>query len=107
MRHYALKSFLRAAPNELLAEYFKRDGLLSDIDFSKLTPRKIEPVFEAIQQSPDDARTKLDTDFQDIFALGYEGGVKLLLDEARYNDLDFVTPFEPLKGHYAKAFWVS
>jgi len=105
MRHYALKDFLRATPNELLAEYFKRDGLLSDLDFNKLTPRKIEPVFEGIQQLPDAARAKVDTDFQDVFALAYAGGVRLLLDEARYHDLDFTDAFGQLKGHHAKAFW--
>lgn len=105
MRHYTLKSFLRAAPNELLAEYFKRDDLLSNIDFSKLTPRKIEPVFEAIQLLPDDTRAKVDTDFQDIFALDYEGGVKLLIEEGRYSNVDFVPAFSLLKGNQAKTFW--
>lgn len=105
MRHYTLKSFLWNTPNELLAEYFRRDCLLSDIDFSKLTPRKTEPVFDAIQQLPDYAHAKVDTDFQDIFALAYDGGAKLLLDESRHATLDFAFAFSSLKGHYAKAFW--
>lgn len=106
MRHYALKLFLRAAPNELLAEYFRREGILADIDFSKLKPHKIEPVFEAIQQLLDNARAKIDMDFQDIFALAYPGGMKLLLEESQYSALDFSASFSTLRGHYAKAFWV-
>lgn len=74
-QHYTLKAFLRSAPNEFLAEYFKRAGWLSEIAFDKLKPRKIEPVFDAIQQLPDAARATIDTDFQDIHALSYEGGL--------------------------------
>ncbi|MEK6746989.1 MAG: hypothetical protein AABY33_08165 [Pseudomonadota bacterium] len=105
MRHYALKGFLRAVPNDMLAEYFKRDGLLSDIDFNEIRPTNIAPLFDAIQQLPDKARANIDTDFQDIFALSYDTGVKLLLDESRYCNIDFLENFDSLKGNYAKSFW--
>lgn len=105
MRHYTLKAFLRSAPNDMLEHYFKNAGLLADFDFGTLTPRKIDPLFERIQSLRATERRKVDADFQDIFALTYEGGVKLLLNEARHNRLSLIEDFEPLKGACAKAFW--
>lgn len=105
MRVYSLKGFLRTVPNLMFAEYFTRKGLLDGFDFQIITERKIEPLFDAIQDIEDEKRVEIDTDFQDIFALGYEGGVKLLLDEANYKQIDLLDDFEKLKGSKEKAFF--
>jgi hypothetical protein len=91
IKHYELRIFLKHTPFELLAIYCERQGLLA--------------VFDALQALDDDNRGKTDTDFQDIHALAYEGGVRLLIEEAQYESIGLVTAFEGLKGHHAKAFF--
>jgi hypothetical protein len=106
IRHYALKHFLRAAANEMLAEYFQRKGQLEAIEFDKLKAKQVEPVFEAIQQLAPDVRAVVDSDFQNIFALAYAGGVKFMLHKGMEMGLDLYAPFEALRGPNDKAFWV-
>lgn len=105
MKHYNLKTFLRTMPNAMLAAYFQANDIETAVDFATLKPYAIDPLFEAIQSLPEKQRKQVDTDFQDIFALSYDGGISLLLDEGRYLGIDLVPEFEPLKGHEAKAMW--
>jgi hypothetical protein len=106
-RNYSPKTFLRQTPNHILKEYFTRKDLLADIDFDALGKTEIEPIAEAIDQLPEEQRTKIEADFRQIFEMACEKGVQLLLEEARfYHDLDLSTIFEKMENHYERAFWV-
>ena len=106
MRHYTLKTFLRLAPNEMLAQYFEQKQIPATIDFRKLKPRNVEPMASFINSLPEATCHTIHNDFQDIYALAYEGGVSMMIDAGRRRGMDFVPIFETMKGHLSKAFWL-
>ena len=111
-RQYNIKRFFRAAPNALLARYFKKRKVLADFDFKALKEGRPDPLFEAWLELPEKQRAKMEAEFQDIYALSCQQGVKSIMDEARYwiEKVDG-EPFEPfmdwfagLKNDYDRAF---
>lgn len=105
VRQYSSKTFLRNAPNALLARYFKQENLLTDLNIEKRKPRDIEPIFEAVQALPDGQFQQIEGDFQRIHSLSNKSGNQVILEVARDFQLDFVEAWEELKDFYDKAFW--
>ncbi len=95
-RQYNIKKFFRAAPNAPLARYFKKHNALGDFDFKNLKEGTLDSLVAAWLELPDRQRAKMEAEFQDIYALSCQPGVKAIMDEARYW---IVTvdgePFEP------------
>jgi hypothetical protein len=95
-RQYNIKKFFRAASNALLARYFKKRKVLADFDFKTLKEGNPDPLVAAWLELPDKQRAKMEAQFQEIYALSCQQGVKAIMDEARYW---IVTvdgePFEP------------
>ena len=87
-----------------MATYFKRRSVLTEIDFSKLTETKIDPIEKAISNLDNEVRTQIETDFRDIFTLAHEGGYEILLQEARIHRIELEETFDGLDGFEAKAF---
>ena len=48
-KNYQPKDFFRRASHDLLAKYFARHGVLSEIDFADKTDEQIEGLFKAFQ----------------------------------------------------------
>jgi len=105
-KQYQPQSFFRQSPNHFLQQYFTTAReVLADVDFDALTASHIEPVYEAWLALPDDARSKMEQDFQEIVELATEGGSKAILDEARFHGEDLAPQFAALKGFHEHAFW--
>lgn len=106
-RIYSIRDFLRLAPNYMLKQYMNDNNIKHDVDFEKLTATKIEPLFQAITSIEDDhCRKMVDSDFQSIFQMSYEGGFKKILQSANYAGLDLQPDFEKMNGFYEKVFYV-
>ena len=55
-RQYSPKTFLRQTPNPVLQQYFHANNLALEVDWKCLTPRRIDPLFDASEVPPDEAR---------------------------------------------------
>lgn len=109
-RHYSTKSFFRNAPNVLLERYFKQHETLTDLDFVNLKEGNPDALFSAWLALDPKTKQKMDSDFQEIFALSCEKGVKAIIDEAEFHDPDGLALFtewlSEKQNHYDKAFSV-
>ena len=77
-RQYHLKLFLRQAPNVLLQRYFDGRQECGEVPWSKLKGTAVDPIFEAIENLPEQARRQVEQNFHDIFSMADEG-----MDEIR------------------------
>ena len=82
-RHYSPRSFFRHAPNAMLKRYFDKHGALTEYDFSEVTEKNIEPIYQAWLSLPDAQRGEMGRDFKEIDALACEGGVKAIIHPRR------------------------
>src|SRR3569833_51811 len=104
-RHYALKSFLRHAPNALLARYFHDRGHLLDLDIAALPESQIGPIFDAWNPLSEAVHVQTDSDFRLIDTLADELGVKALLEEGAFHGEDLEPIFAAMDGCHEIAFW--
>ncbi len=75
-QEYQPRRFFRRAPNRLLQRYFAERKVLADVDFGALTETQVEPIYEAWLKLPEEVRTEVEQDFQEIDDLSTEGGIK-------------------------------
>ena len=61
--HYSTRSFFRQIPNDLLARYFQRRGLLGDFGFGSVGKPPPEALFAAWLELPDDDRNAMEAEF--------------------------------------------
>ena len=98
-RHYATKNFFRQIPKILLARYFHKHGLFSDMDIAAMKETKIDKLFFAWIDLPENQRNELDAEFREIFEMSCEKGFRAIIDEARWqmqadpNDRDWETTY--------------
>jgi hypothetical protein len=64
-RQYQPKKFFRQAPNNLLEQYFKSQGVLAEVNFEELTETKIVPIYEAWLKLPEESRIEIERDFRE------------------------------------------
>ena len=104
-REYQPRQFFRQVSNGLLRRYFDGKKVLAEVDFTKLTETKIEPVHEAWLLLADDARNDMERDFREVHDLATEGGNKAILDEAQFHGEDLAGPFSKLNDFHERAMW--
>ena len=104
-RHYSPRSFFRHAPNAMLKRYFANHDVLTEYDFSEVTEKKIEPIYQAWLSLPDAQRGEMERDFKEIDALA-GGGVKAIIDEAEWHGENLAEILSELDSFHEKAFWV-
>jgi hypothetical protein len=80
--------------------------LLKDIDFEGLKETQIVPIFDAWRLLPGNVHKEIEKDFRDIDFMATEGGVKTIIELARYHDEILGPMLSPMEGHHRKVFWV-
>ena len=85
---YELRKFLQRVSNGILKEYFQRIGWAPEVDLDELGETEMIPVFESIRDAPDDKRAQINRDFQQVNAMATEGGIRTIMDEGRFRNLD-------------------
>ncbi len=103
--HYSPRAFLRQAPNDLLAQYFQRQGVsLDGVRLDEET--EIAELWKAWEALDAGMRSAIDADFQAMDALADECGVQALLEEGRSFHAEDLEPiFTDMAGFYDKVFW--
>src|SRR5581483_7113250 len=104
-REYQPRQFFRQVPNHLLKRYFDGKNMLSEVNFTKLTETKIEPIHEAWLKLPDEARNDMERDFREVHDLATEGGNNAIPDEAQFHGEDLTETFSKLDDFHERAMW--
>ena len=102
---YSPKMFLRQAPNALLEAYFARDGRLSDLPWGTLEEMDVDPIYDAWQALPREARDQAELDFQAIDDMASAAGVMAIVEEGGFHSEDLRAGLEAREGFHHKAFW--
>jgi hypothetical protein len=103
---YSHRQFFRQIPNGQLASYFKAKNLDLAVDFKKLDKKRVDILFEAFTQLPENDQASIEAEFQGINAMACEGGVTALIDEAAFHrDEAFTASITAIEGFHAKAMW--
>lgn len=109
-QHYSTRAFFRHMPNRLLGRYFEARGALTELDFAAIKETRIDGLFAAWLELPEDERKKMDADFSEIHALSCEKGWCAIRDEAQWQlgkepevFTAFVERMGNLDGHFERA----
>ncbi|HRR86050.1 MAG TPA: hypothetical protein P5316_13655 [Phycisphaerae bacterium] len=51
-RQYSAKTFLRNVPNDLLKQYFQKQGIDLGLDWVRLNETEVNPIFVALEALP-------------------------------------------------------
>jgi len=102
-RAYAPKTFLRQCPNAVLKMYFETKGIGIEVDWEALTPRKVDPLFDAIEELPDAQRERVERDFRLVFEMATEKGRLLLVEQAEVFGEDLGERFADAENAYEAA----
>jgi len=94
-------------PNADLARYFESVGVSLDIDLSEIKDSDSEAIFQAFLGLPEEQQSVIEADFQNINALAFDGGVKVLVDEAAFHEKNdsFAKAIAEIKGLHSKVMW--
>ncbi len=79
--HFEFSTFLRQAPNALLAEYFHARDLLRDVPFGALRTRDVAPILAEIGRMAPDARAQVETELRDVHLVARRAGAAAIQDE--------------------------
>jgi hypothetical protein len=104
-RHYSPKSFLRQVPNQLLKEFFDRRRQLGDILWYNLRETEVELVYNAWQRLPTAQREAAEAIFRAVHEMACEGGIRALVEEGHFHQVDLATDLEGRDGLHHKAMW--
>jgi len=109
-RQYSTRDFFRQMPNRLLSRYFEAHGALTDLDFAAMKETRIEGLFAAWLELPEDRRNEMDAELLEISEMSNEKGFRAILDEAEWQlretpeqHAQFVEKLAALANHYERA----
>jgi hypothetical protein len=104
-RHYAPKTVLRQVSNSLLKEFFDHRNLLQDVLWHFQGPREIQKIFDAWQALPREQREEVERAFRSVHEMACEAGIKALVEDGSFHEVDLATEFGRLEGFYDRAMW--
>ncbi len=78
---YALKSFLRQAPPEMLNRYFAAHGIDLSVPAKGLTRAQLDRLCSDLQTLDERRQQELNAHFRSIHLMASEGGIKTLVEE--------------------------
>jgi hypothetical protein len=104
-RQYSPRTFLRQVSNHLLKEFFDQRQELAEIPWVTQGETEIGLIYDAWQALPAPQRSEVDRAFQAIQEMACQAGVKALIEEGDFHDLNLVTALEQQEGFYDKAMW--
>jgi hypothetical protein len=104
-RQYSPRTFLRQVSNHLLKEFFDERNELSEISWLTQGETEINLIYDAWQALPASQWSEIDKVFQAIHEMACEAGVKAVLEEGIFHNLNLATALEQQKNFYDKAMW--
>lgn len=108
MFDFDVRKFFRRAPNDELQRYFAKQQLLREFDWNGISPRSIDPLYDAWYALDGDEKIRTGQDFLNLDIIGKAGGKTVIIDEAQFLDnAEAVAPtLAKLLTPLACAFWV-
>lgn len=105
-RQYSPKTFLRQTPNPVLRRYFRAKGIDPEVVWDALTPRSIDPLYEAIEALPDGQREAVERDFRQVFDLANPRGRLVFVEQGAVLGVDLGERLADVENHYDAAMVV-
>lgn len=99
------RRLLKQISNSLLRALFARHGVLQDLPWESFSEAKIEPIFAAWQELPDQKRREIQLVLQDVHDLSDGRGLKVCLEEIQRRWPHRAWEFATLAGRHDKALW--
>lgn len=99
-RQYSPRTLLRQTPNPALHQYFKTNGIELKVDWGALSPRRIDPLFDAIEALSNEQRDQVDQDFRQTFDMANPRGRLLLGEQAAVLGFDLGERLDGVENHY-------
>jgi hypothetical protein len=92
---YQTKDFFRRVPTNLLKVYFEQKEVLTDVEYEKVKPRKLDPLFLPWLGLPQMQRDEMEIDFRSIYSLSNGSGINALVEEAahEWDEEDLIKTF--------------
>ena len=103
---YELKKFLTLVAGETLKRYFEKIKWVPNIAWDSLAAAGVDSLFKAILGAPDDKRSQINRDFQQVNELATEGGIRTLIDEGKFRKLDLGEELKAVRGFHNKVLRV-
>jgi len=101
------RKVLKHISNSLLREFFvEQRNELRNVPWDDLTEHKIEPVFEAWQDLPEQQKLEIQIILRDIHTLADHRGVAVLAEEILWRCPDRAEAFKAQVSKQDKAMWV-
>lgn len=97
-------SFFRCVPNELLAEFFSSLPAFDGFDWSAVSERRIEPIYERCNLIPPAECARIFNIFREAELLASQIGTQAILEAARDMDVEFAAEVAEMNAH-ARALW--
>ncbi len=109
-KNYSTKNCFRQIPNALLARFFSKFNLFTELDFKGMKETKPDVLFEAWLLLPEKRRKEIDSILQEVFELSCEKGSLAIIDEAKFQMSDepeqlesFIEALSNLPNDYHRA----
>lgn len=103
--HYTLNTFLRQANTHHIAAHLTKMGIDPGFDPETLGKRTIDPIIATLDKLKSEQRNAIEIDFQDIFSMASEVGIKGLYADAQRLGLDIQKGISEQKHTIDKAYW--
>ena len=79
---YAPKTFLYQCPSAVLKMYFETKEIGIQVDWESPKRRKVDSLFDAMEDLPDEQRERVERDFRLVFEMATDKGRLLLVEQA-------------------------
>ena len=104
--HYSPSLFLQQIPNKLLKEYFTRRGEPIDLDWDSLTEGDVLPILDAWHGLSLPQQADIEHWFRTISSLATKDGLKTVIEECKFHELELPEVFNNIPGIHEKVFWI-
>jgi len=74
------------------------------LNWGGLDPNDIEPIYEAWQALPEPQRAEIERWFRAVWALASKEGLRTVIEEGRFHDLDLKASLDQWPGLHEKMF---
>jgi hypothetical protein len=105
--HFTPRTFLRQTSNDRLRACFDRLGVLTDLPWSDLADHQIDVVYDGWQNLPEPQRIEIERVFEEAEALSSEDGIKAIIDEGTFHNLDLAAELQAFPSYRDKALYVA
>ncbi|KJS31319.1 MAG: hypothetical protein VR64_12005 [Desulfatitalea sp. BRH_c12] len=107
LQQFNPKRVLRQVSNPLLKEFFERLGHPLEVDWDSISNSQVESIFDAWQELPSGPRKVAEIVFQDVHEMATEDGIRVIIEDGLYHDVDLAPHLEPMESRYDKAIWTA